>query len=157
MLSTLIIKLALLALMGFYLVVHPAQGSPACGKTPQQLKEVLYAQQISPSWADYIQGHWSVRPKGSGFHIITHKGRYVFAIAPFALTRDAEYINICAGKKAGTIFVAGEILGRKTEMEVLVQGNTLVVNSPLAEGTFVKRSKSLEQIRSEFADLLKSL
>lgn len=157
MLSSLILKVALLALIGFYLVIHPAQGSTSCAKSPQQLKDVLYNQQLTPDWAEYIQGHWSVRPKGSGFHIITHKGRYVFAIAPFALTRDAQYINICSGKKPGTIFVSGEILGRKTQMEVLVQGNTLIVDSSVAKGTFVKRAKSIEQIRSEFADLLKAL
>jgi hypothetical protein len=154
--KVILIRLGFALLIGAYLIGHPSQGAE-CAQSPQQLKDLLHEQQLNPSWADYIQGHWSVKPKGTGFHIITHKGRYVFAIAPLPFTRDAKYIKICKSKHPGHLFVSGKVLGRSTDLEVFVQGDNLVVDSKMTKGVFVKRSKSIEQIRAEFADLLRLL
>ena len=113
---------------------------------------------ITPNWSEYIQGHWSVKPRGSGFYLFTYKGLYVFGInTAFSLVRDAQYISICPTEDNKSLLVTSIVRGGKVTLQARVSGNQLAIEKGPYPGLYTKRKKSLEQIKEEFKDLLQKL
>lgn len=150
--------LSLLLMISFSASISFAE--TRCAETPGDVNLLLNNLGIDSKWSGFIQGLWSKKVNGQGFNILVHKNSYVIAIKnKFLGTRDAQFLQICESSGKSDFEVRGFLFGKDRALKIVLNELNLKISGGGfgINGRYVKREKSTEQIRREFADLLQNL